>query len=1192
MSSMVSRRGLRAPARRLSALIAGAAIVSGFLIPGPAHADSGFAWMNANQTPQARADELLSAMTLADKVNMLHGVDTSASPVPAVGYIPPIPSLDVPGVTMSDGPAGVRNGTNPSTELPSPSAEAASFDTDVAQQYGTVLGTDAKDLGIDQIFGPGMNIQRVPTNGRDFEYYSEDPYLSGTMGGADVRGIQSQGVIATIKHYVGNNQETNRMSVSDTVDDRTLHEIYEKNFGIAVQDGDPGSVMCSYNQINGSYSCDDSETLGSLRSQLGFTGYVVSDYPATHATTSIADGLDVELPTGVFNTMANVQTALANGSITMTDIDNRVRETLTVMFRFGLFDRPAPTQTPIDQAADNTAAQNIEAQSAVLLKDEDAVLPLTSATTSVAVIGAPAKNSAQGGGSSQVTPLSVDNALAAITARAGSSTAVTYADGSNLTTAAANAKAAQVALVFVSDSESEGSDRPNLDLPDNQDALVSAVAAANPNTVVVLQTGSAVLMPWLSDVKGVLQTWYPGARGGAATAQLLWGDVDPSGKLPQTWPASNSQVPASTPAQYPGVNGVADYSEGIYVGYRWYDEYDQTPLFPFGYGLSYTTFSYSDIKLAQQSGTAASPVTVSFDVTNTGDVAGAEAPQVYISKPDTLAPVPPKELGAYAKVQLAPHQTKTVTLTVDPEQLSYWDSGAQAFTVQDGTYGIAVGGSSASLPLHTTYRVHDTTEPIQANVGSLPSVVTPGQTYTVTTTVNDLSDASLSAPTLTAAGPAGWSVTTQSSLPTDKTIHPGDKASVTYQVAVPADAKPGTDTFTVTLAGTVQGAARSVVQTQQVTVPYTSMAAAADTVGVSDNANPGPGSFDGTGYSYSAQNLAAVGVTPGGTVKVGTASATFPAQAPGTPDAVSASGQVVEVGGSGSALVITGAAHNGEGTGYLTATFTDGTTATIPVDFSDWYNNAATGLSSIVATSGWNQPPGGIGPHQVSVYGEVYPIPADKTLAYVTLPSVGNMVLFSVSTANPGPLPPAPAGISFAAAADNVAVSDDSNTAVGNFDGAGNSFSAERLAALGIVPGGPVTVDGAALTFPAQAPGTPDAVTALGQTVDLSGTGDELTLLTSANNGEVLGFITVNYSDGTREQVPVAVNDWYDNSPAPGGSIVATAVWNQQPDNPTPHDASLYGATLDLAASAGKTVVSITLPNDNRMKVFAAAVHS
>jgi beta-glucosidase len=1192
MSSMPSRRALRASTRRLSTLIAGAAILSGVLISAPAHASSGFAWMNADQTPQARADELLAAMTLTDKVTMLHGVDTSASPVPAVGYIPPIPSLDMPGVTMSDGPAGVRNGTDPSTELPSPSAEAASFDTGVAEQYGTVLGTDAKDLGIDQIFGPGMNIQRVPTNGRDFEYYSEDPYLSGTMGGADVRGIQSQGVIATVKHYVGNNQETDRMTVSDTVDDRTLHEIYEKNFGIAVQDGDPGSVMCSYNKINDVYSCDNSETLGSLRSQLGFTGYVVSDYPATHATTSIADGLNVELPTGVFNTLATVQAALANGSITMTDIDNRVRETLTVLFRFGIFDRPAPSQTPIDQASDNAAAQNIEAQSAVLLKDSGDILPLTAATTSIAVVGAPAKNSAQGGGSSQVTPLSVDNALDAITARAGSSATVTYADGSDPAEAAAAAKAAQVALVFVSDSESEGSDRPNLELPDNQDALVSAVAAANPNTVVVLQTGSAVLMPWLADVKGVLQTWYPGARGGAATAQLLWGDVDPSGHLPQTWPASDSQVPASTPAQYPGVNDVADYSEGIYVGYRWYDENDQTPLFPFGYGLSYTTFSYSDLKLGAQSGTADAPVTVSFDVTNTGDVAGAEAPQVYVSKPDTLAPVPPKELGAFTKVQLAPHQTKTVTLTIDPEQLSYWDSGAQAFTVQDGSYGIEVGGSSAALPLQGTYRVHDTTEPIQANVSSLPPVVAPGGTYTVTTGVDDLSDASLSSPTLTAAGPAGWTVTPESSLPAGKTIHPGDKATVTYQVAVPADAKPGTDTFTVTLAGTVQGAARSVVQTQQVTVPYASMAAAADTVGVSDDADPAPGNFDGSGYSYSAQNLAAVGVTPGGTIPVGTATATFPSQAPGTPDAVSASGQVVEVGGSGSALVITGAAHNGEGTGYLTATFTDGTTDTIPVDFQDWYSDAATGLSSIVATSPWNQPPGGIGPHDVSIYGEVYPLPAGKTLSYVTLPSVGNMVLFSVGTGNPGPLPPAPAGVSFASAADNVAVSHDANPAVGNFDGAGNSFSAEKLAALGIVPGGPVTVDGATLTFPPQAPGTADAVAAEGQTLDLSGSGDKITLLTSADDGEVLGFVTVNYSDGTREQVPVAVNDWYDNTPAPGGSVVATTVWNQQPDNPTPHDASLYGATLDLTASAGKTVVSITLPNDSRMKLFSAAVHS
>jgi hypothetical protein len=288
-----------------------------------------------------------------------------------------------------------------------------------------------------------------------------------------------------------------------------------------------------------------------------------------------------------------------------------------------------------------------------------------------------------------------------------------------------------------------------------------------------------------------------------------------------------------------------------------------------------------------------------------------------------------------------------------------------------------------------------------------------------------------------------------------------------------------------------------------------------------------------------------------------------------------------------------GAAHNGSGQGNMTVTFTDGTTTQVPISFNDWFNDAPTGLSTVVASTHWNQPPvGAIGDQVVGLYGEVYPIPADKTIADLTLPNVGNMNLFSISTANPGPNPTAPPGVSIASAADTVALSDDSNPAVGNFDGAGNSFSAQKLAALGIVPGGPVTVDGATLTFPAQAPGTPDAVSAKGQTLSLDGTGQKITLITTADNGEVLAFLQVNYSDGTNAQFPIDVNDWFDNQPTGGGSLVATAIWNQQPDNPTPHDASLYGLTVDTGAANTKQIISMTLPNDPRLKIFSAAVHS
>ncbi|MGP3991709.1 beta-glucosidase family protein [Streptomyces sp. 3N207] len=704
------RRGVTT--RRLLIGVASMAVASaGLLVPVHSASADAHPWMNQDQPPEERANDLLKEMTLEEKVHMLHGVEQLESPIPTVGYLPPIPRLKVPGITMTDGPAGVRDSNSVdnqdrATALPSPSALAASFDTELAEEHGSVLGSEARALGQAQVFAPGHNIQRVPANGRNFEYYSEDPYLSGTLAGASTRGIQGQGVIATLKHYAANNQETDRMTGSSEIDDRTLHEIYEKNFDVAIADGKPGSVMCSYNKINSVHACENNETLGDLRSKLGFDGYVVSDYPATHSTRSVKAGLNVELPTGVHATLPKVQSALNDGSITMHDVDTRVRETLTTLFRFGMFDRDPMARGQIDEGKDSAAARRIAAESAVLMKNDDAALPLSSSTDSIAVIGGPAKQTAIGGGSSAVKPLSMDNAYDAIAGRAGSSTKVSYADGADRRKAAEEAKNAETAVVFVKDEAKEGEDRKNLSLPGNQDALVNAVAEANPNTVVVLQTGAPVLMPWLPKVKSVLQTWYPGARGGAATAQLLWGDVNPGGKLPQTWPKADEQTPVSTQEQFPGVDGKSRYTEGVYVGYRWYDKENQAPLFPFGHGLSYTAgFSYQDLKLEKPSGGPDDPVTVSFKLTNAGERAGAEVPQLYVGKPDTKAQPPPKELGAFTKVHLERGETKTVTLKVDPRELSYWDSEAKDYRVQSGEYGISIGGSSRWLPLHGTYHV-------------------------------------------------------------------------------------------------------------------------------------------------------------------------------------------------------------------------------------------------------------------------------------------------------------------------------------------------------------------------------------------------------------------------------------------------------------------------------------------------------
>ncbi|QPP05434.1 glycosyl hydrolase [Streptomyces bathyalis] len=659
-------------------------------------------WTDRSLSPEERADLLLDAMTLDEKVRMLHG--TVGSPVPTTGYIAPIRRLGVPGVTMTDGPAGVRNGQQ-ATALPAPVAQAASFDTEVAREYGRTLGREARARGQMQVFGPGTNIQRVPVNGRNFEYYSEDPYLAGTMAGADATGIQSQGVIATVKHFMANNQETDRMTVSADIDERTLHEIYGKPFDLAVQKSRPGSVMCSYNRVNTVYACSNSQTLRTmLRSRFGFDGYVVSDYPSTHRTSDLAAGLNVELPLPVLVNSLTVRAAKLRGALPQEAIDQRVREVLTVLFRFGFFERDGTATSPVDEAAGNATAQHVAEQSAVLLKNDEA-LPLTGSAKRIAVIGSAAADSVQGGGSSKVDPLSEDTALGAVRKRAGDSAQVTYHDGRLPGLAAKAARSADVALVFAQDKEEEGSDRADLSLPGNQDELIAKVAEANPRTIVVLQTGGPVLMPWLPQVKSVLETWYPGARGGAATARLLWGDVNPSGKLPQTFPVREDEVPANTKAQYPGVNGTAHYTERVDVGYRWYDGTGTEPLFPFGHGLSYSSFAYSDLRLEKNSGGPDDPVELSFTVTNSGTRAGSEAPQVYVSKPDTEVDSPPRELGGYRKVSLEPGESKEVRVSVDPQQLSYWDTGSDEFRVRKGEYGIAVGSSSRALPLDASYRV-------------------------------------------------------------------------------------------------------------------------------------------------------------------------------------------------------------------------------------------------------------------------------------------------------------------------------------------------------------------------------------------------------------------------------------------------------------------------------------------------------
>jgi beta-glucosidase len=768
----------------------------------------------------------------------------------------PIPRLCVPALLMNNGPAGVGSGGPvqfPSTALPAPIAQAATFDPTAAQRYGAVEGSDTSALGRNMMEGPNVNIARVPVNGRTFEAFGEDPYLAGQIAAGNVEGIQSRGVIANVKHYAANNQEINRDTVNELIDPRTLQEIELPAFRTAVQSGHAGSVMCAKNLVNGVHACENGYLLNdTLKGAWDFDGFVISDFSSCHSTVGCADnGMDMELPSATYYGDALARAVLA-GQVSAATVDDHVHRILAVMFRFGLFDRPQETSA-IDARREGAVAQRIAEEATVLLKNDGGTLPLQGRTlSSVALIGPGAGTAVTGGqGSADVAPLYTVSPLDAISKRLGGHTAIRYAPGMppvnlgpqpavpayalqptgaapgvqgltaayypnttwtgtpvltrtepwidtdyhlvppvpgllanswsvrwtgslvapvtgdyvlNLTSrgsatlyldgsafirgpgnfpsgttsatvhldagvarqvqvdyaggstvelgwtappgaedpaiaqAVAAARSSAVAVVFVGDMEAEGVDRTTLSLPGYQDELVSAVAAANPHTVVVLNTGAPVVMPWLDRVAGVLEAWYPGEEDGDAIAATLFGDADPAGRLPITFPKSLADTPANTPAQYPGVNGVATYSEGVFVGYRHYDAAGIAPLFPFGYGLSYTTFRLDRLRVAGG--------TVTVDVTNTGGRAGSEVVQLYAGIPGTAAvPEPPHQLASFAKVTLRPHETRRVVLHVSTSSFAHWDTAANGWSTPDGTYGISIGTSSVDLPLSAKVRV-------------------------------------------------------------------------------------------------------------------------------------------------------------------------------------------------------------------------------------------------------------------------------------------------------------------------------------------------------------------------------------------------------------------------------------------------------------------------------------------------------
>jgi beta-glucosidase len=704
-------------------------------MPGqPVKEDRNHPWMNASLSPDERAAMVLKELTLDEKIDLLHGMGMPGwprevqHPEPELGnggagFVLGVPRLGIPFIQMSDAAYGVRNSADNgrySTAMPSNLGAAASWDPGAACAFGTVVGKDLRAQGYNMTLGGGVNITREPRNGRTFEYLGEDPILAGTLVGNLMKCEQAQHVIGDIKHYAVNDQEAGRNEVDSIISKRAMRESDLLAFEIGVGIADPGAVMCSYNAVNGVFACENKYLLTDvLKKEWGFKGFVVSDWGGTHSTVKAsAAGLDNEEPLDEFFG-AKLKAAVEAGKVSMAEIDEHVRRVLRSEFATGIVDFPMQKGVP-DVEGNLAAAQRVEEQSAVLLKN-NGILPLGGkAVRSIAVIGPHANEGMMsGGGSAQVDapgrppagwqaqvwfPPSPIKVLQAKFPGAK----VQFDSGADPASAAALAKNSDVAIVFAYQWESEGMDLENLSLPVKQDEIIEAVAAANPKTIVVLETGTAVTMPWVDKVGAVLEVWYAGSRGAEAVVNILSGDVNPSAKLPMTFPKSEADLPHPKLTQPgPGQTGEAavmktgepkptftmHYDEGLKVGYKWYDAEKKPVLFPFGHGLSYTTFAYSGLKVTPGKETA-----VSFTVKNTGKRDGAEIAEVYAALP-AGTDEPPKRLVGWSKVWLKAGQSKEVRVGVDAKYLSIYDEAADGWKLVPGGYTFMVGGSSQELPL-------------------------------------------------------------------------------------------------------------------------------------------------------------------------------------------------------------------------------------------------------------------------------------------------------------------------------------------------------------------------------------------------------------------------------------------------------------------------------------------------------------
>jgi beta-glucosidase len=702
--------------------------------------------MNRSLAPEERAELVLKQLTLDEKLALLHGngmANNSSWTMPltaltngGAGYVEGVQRLGIPPLVMVDAAYGIRDsGVNGrySTAMPSNLGAASAWDTESACEYGEVIGRELRAQGFNMTLGGGVNLAREPRNGRTFEYAGEDPLLAGTLVGNTMKCEQAQHVVGDIKHYVMNDQETGRSIVNAIISKRAMQESDLLAFHIAIDIANPGAVMCSYNRVNGDYACENTYTLTDvLKKDWGFKGFVVSDWDATHSTVKAsAAGLDQEQP------MANyygpkLKEAVEAGKVPISEIDDHARRVLYALFISGLVDDPAQ-KSVVDAEKGMEVAQRVEGKSIVLLKNSPALLPIDPAKIhSIAVIGGHADvGMISGAGSAQVDPPNGNaimpsgkgathwqdhiwfptSPLKALQAKLPK-TRIEFNPGTDLQSAADLARSSDLVIVFAYQWLAEDMDLPSLSLPDNQDALIQQVAAANSRSIVVLESGTAVTMPWIDKVAGVLEAWYAGSAGHKALADVLIGEVTPSGKLPLTFPKSEKDLPRAVvaplspkdreskgnSAQHVPTYAVR-YDEGPEVGYKWYEAQHKQPLFPFGFGLSYTTYAYSDLSIDSAA------KTVRFAIKNTGNRTGDEIAEVYASLPKD-ADESFKRLAGWKRVTLAPGELQTVTVTIDPRVLRTFNEGDNSWKLAPGDYAVFVGPSSDNTPLRGILGIH------------------------------------------------------------------------------------------------------------------------------------------------------------------------------------------------------------------------------------------------------------------------------------------------------------------------------------------------------------------------------------------------------------------------------------------------------------------------------------------------------